>query len=142
MKLIWLSALALGLAACSSPAEKSAPVAKAHKAKVAKVDKQAMAGNKAAKSKAMPASKIAGVSATALAKAIETALQKLPGGEALAAEIEIENGKAMIDVKVFSHGKLYEVEIDAATGTVQEVDDEDDDDDDDEDDDDEDGEDD
>jgi hypothetical protein len=40
----------------------------------------------------------------------------------------------LIDVKVFAHGKLYEVEIDAATGKVQEVDDEDDDDDDDDDD--------
>jgi uncharacterized membrane protein YkoI len=141
MKPIWLSVLVLGLAACSAPAEKPAPQAKAVKTKsVTKVDKQAMAGTGApAKKKAMPASKIAGVSATALAKAIETALQKVPGGEALAAEIEIENGKAMIDVKVFAHGKLYEVEINAATGAVQEVDQEDDDDDDDEDDDDGDG---
>jgi len=138
MKLIWLSAIALGLSACCTHPQNSVPSDQAPKAKAAKTDAQAMAAGHA-KAKPMPASKIAGVSATALARAIQTALDKLPGGEALAAEIEIENGKAMIEVKVFANGKCYEVEIDGATGKIQEVEDEDDDDEDDEDDDDEDG---
>ena len=124
MKLMWLSTLALGVSACCTPPQNSVPTDQPTKA-----DKQAMGAGHAAKGKPMPASKIAGVSATALARAIQTALDKLPGGEALAAEIEIENGKAMIEVKVFSGGKLYEVEIDGATGKIQEVEDEDDDDD-------------
>src|SRR5262245_54082059 len=132
MKLIWLSAIALGLSACCTHPQNSAPSDQAPKAKAAKPDAQAMAAGHA-KAKPMPASKIAGVSATALAKAIQTAIDRLPGGEALAAEIEIENGKAVIDVKVFANGKLYEVEINGATGKIQEVEDEDDDDEDDDD---------
>jgi hypothetical protein len=123
MKLIWLSTLALGLSSCCTHPQNSVQSDPTPKA-----DKQAMGAGHAAKGKPMPASKIAGVSATALARAIQTALDKLPGGEALAAEIEIENGKAMIEVKVFAGGKLYEVEIDGATGKIQEVEDEDDDD--------------
>lgn len=136
MKLIWMSALALGLAACSTPAEKTAPEAKAPNAKGAKADKHAMSGKSATarKSKAVPAAKIAGVSSTDLARAIQTALQKVQGGEALAAEIEVENGKPIIDVKIFAHGKLWEVEVDGKTGAVIEVEQEDDDDDEDDDD--------
>jgi uncharacterized membrane protein YkoI len=65
-----------------------------------------------------------------LAAAIETALAKVKGS-ALSAEIEIENGKAHIDVTILSEGKLWEVEIDGTTGAVNEVEQEDDDDDDD-----------
>lgn len=131
MKRIWVFAVTLGLAACSSPPEKPTPESAS--------GKQAMAGGQVwakklvfrFKDESMSASLAAGVSATSLATALETALKKFPEGEALAAKIEIENNKPLIEVKVFSKGKLYEVEIDAATGKVQEVDDEDDDDDDD-----------
>ena len=74
--------------------------------------------------------KLAASCTVSLAAAIETALGKVKG-QALNAEIEIENGKAVIEVKVFSDGKLWEVEIDGTTGAVIEVEQEDDDDDDD-----------
>src|SRR5262245_66455995 len=61
MKLIWLSAIALGLSACCTHPQNSAPSDQAPKAKAAKPDAQAMAAGHA-KAKPMPASKIAGVS--------------------------------------------------------------------------------
>ena len=142
MKLIWLSTLALGLAACSAPAEKATPASKGSKATAtSRTDRQAMSGRASAtrKDRALAAAKIAGVAPTTLAKAVETALLKLPGGVALAADVEIERGKAVIEVKIACNGKIYEVEIDATTGAVQEVEDDDDDDDDDDDGDDDDG---
>ncbi|HEU4339199.1 MAG TPA: PepSY domain-containing protein [Planctomycetota bacterium] len=69
-----------------------------------------------------------------LSKAIETALAKVDG-QALNAEVELENGKAMIEVKILSNGKIWEVEIDGTTGAITEVEQEDDDDDDDDEDD-------
>ena len=132
MKVAWISAVALALAACSTPAEKPRHEQKAAPSgTMAKGEKKVKVEKVVKKNKAMPASKISGVSATTLAAAIESALKKVPGGEALAAEIEIENGKPLIEVKIFSHGKLYEVEVDATTGAVLEVEQEDDDDDDD-----------
>jgi len=55
-----------------------------------------------------------------LSKAIETALQKVPG-LAFAAEALIEGNKPEIEVQVLSEGKIYKVEIDAATGAVAKV---------------------
>ena len=84
-----------------------------------------------------PAPKPAEVAAACkvtLAAAIETALAKVKGS-ALSAEIELENGKAHIDVLILSEGKLWEVEIDGTSGAVNEVEQEDDDDEDDDDDD-------
>ena len=68
-------------------------------------------------------------------KAVEAALKKVPG-KATGVEMEIEKGKAIIEVKIFNEGKSWEVEVDAATGEVIEVEQDDDDGDDDEDDDD------
>jgi len=136
MKIVWMSAVALALAGCVTRNEYSRHEQKtAPSGTVAKGEKKISVEKVVKKNKAMPASKVAGVSATTLTAAIESALKKVPGGEALAAEIEVENGKALIDVKIFSNGKLYEVEIDATTGAVLEVEQDDDEDDDDEEDD-------
>jgi uncharacterized membrane protein YkoI len=63
------------------------------------------------------------------AQGIEIALKKVPG-KPVSVELELEKGKAVLEVKVFADGKVYEVEIDAVTGAVLEVEEDDDDDDD------------
>ncbi|HEX7899045.1 MAG TPA: PepSY domain-containing protein [Planctomycetota bacterium] len=68
-----------------------------------------------------------------LAKGIEIALKKVPG-KPVTAEMEVENGKPVIEVKVLADGKVFEVEVDAVSGAVLEVEEDDDEDDDDDDD--------
>jgi uncharacterized membrane protein YkoI len=65
----------------------------------------------------------------ALGDAIDTALAKVPG-KALSAEAEFDDGKAVYEVMILSDGKMVEVEIDATTGAILEVEQEDDEDDD------------
>ncbi len=55
-----------------------------------------------------------------LSQAIATALQKVPG-QAMEAEAEVEDGKCRIEVKIFSDGKVYKVELDGETGVVLKV---------------------
>lgn len=71
-------------------------------------------------SKALAAAKIS------LAKAIEIATKRVPG-KATDVELEFEDGRAVLEVEVFADGKVFEVEIDAETGQVLEVEEEDDD---------------
>lgn len=71
-------------------------------------------------SKAVAAAKVG------LAKAIEIAAKRVPG-KATDVELEFEDGKAVLEVEVFADGKVFEVEIDAETGQVLEVEEEDDD---------------
>ena len=71
--------------------------------------------------------KVAPALKVTLSKAIDTALAKVDG-QALNAEVEVENGKAMIEVKILSNGKIWEVEIDGTTGAIIEVEQDDDDD--------------
>ena len=52
-----------------------------------------------------------------MSQAIEAALQKQPG-LAYAAEAELEDGKAEIEVKILSDGKLYKVEVDGVSGAA------------------------
>lgn len=52
-----------------------------------------------------------------VAQAIEAALQKKPG-LAFSAEAEVEDGKPEIEVKIWSDGKLFKVEVDGATGVA------------------------
>jgi uncharacterized membrane protein YkoI len=70
--------------------------------------------------------KIAPALKVTLSKAIEFALAKVDG-QALNVEVELENGKPVIEVKILSDGKLWEVEIDGTTGAVLEVEQDDDD---------------
>jgi uncharacterized membrane protein YkoI len=62
-------------------------------------------------------SEVAKACSVPLLKAIETALQKVPG-QAFHAEAEIAGGKAQIEVKVLSAGKVQKVLIDGVTGLV------------------------
>jgi len=111
MKVIWILAGALSLADDAMPMERSKP----RDATVVAPDPP-------------PRSRRAGVSKTTLARGIEIALLKVPG-EALSAEIDVEGGKAVIEVRVFAKGKVFAVEIDGETGRVLKVEPDDDDDD-------------
>lgn len=55
-----------------------------------------------------------------LSKAVESALQKVPGA-AFAAEAALKEGKPEIQVKIVSEGKIHKVLIDGATGAVLKV---------------------
>jgi len=74
--------------------------------------------------------KLLGASKLSMAKAVEIALAKV-AGKATGVEFELKKGKAVAEVKVFLDGKLYEVKLDAVTGSVIKVEQDDDDDDDD-----------
>lgn len=67
---------------------------------------------------------------------VDAALETVPGGEIVEAEVEVEKGVTIYEVEIEKDGKTTEIEI-AADGKVieVEVDDDDDDDDDEEDDD-------
>jgi uncharacterized membrane protein YkoI len=67
----------------------------------------------------------AGASKTTLARAIVIALREVPG-EALDASIELEDGKAVVEVTVYAGGRLLDVEIDGETGRVLDVEEEED----------------
>lgn len=73
--------------------------------------------------------KLVGASKISMAKSIEIALAKV-AGKATGVEFELKKGKAVVEVKVFLDGTLYEVKIDAVTGSVIKVEKDDDDDDD------------
>lgn len=63
----------------------------------------------------------AGASKTTLAQAIAIALRAVPG-EALSAEIVLEDGDAVIEVTVYTRGgRLLDVEVDGETGRVLEI---------------------
>ena len=61
---------------------------------------------------------------------MEIALAKV-AGKATGVEFELKKGNAVVEVKVFLDGKLYEVKLDSVTGSVIKVEQDDDDDDDD-----------
>ncbi|HXG62401.1 MAG TPA: PepSY domain-containing protein [Planctomycetota bacterium] len=71
-------------------------------------------------------SKAAAAAKISLAKGIEIATKRVPG-QATDVELEFEDGRAVLEVEVFADGKVFEVEIDAQTGQVLEVEEEDDD---------------
>ncbi len=79
--------------------------------------------------------KLLGASKLSLAKAVEAALLKVPG-KATRVSFELKKDKPVAEVMVFKDGKLFEVKLDAVTGSVIKVEEEDDDDDDEDDDDD------
>ena len=144
MKLISMAAIVAVLAGCATPAPKKSEehAMKAPEAKTcpeAKACPEAQAKPAMGMKKKAPApAQLALACKVSLAQAIETALAKVYG-QALTAEVELENGKPHICVKIFSKGKIWEVEINGTTGAITEVEQEDDDDDDDGDDDDGDG---
>jgi len=72
---------------------------------------------------------LVGASRISMAKALELATAKM-AGKATRVEFELKKGKAVAEVLVFLNGKLYEVKLDAVTGSVLKVEEEDDDDDD------------
>ena len=74
--------------------------------------------------------KLVGASKVSMAKAIEIATAKV-AGKATRAGFELKKGKAVAEVMVFLDGKLFEVKIDAVTGSIIKVEEDDDDDDDD-----------
>ena len=129
MKRAWIAALVAGLAGCAAPA--------------AQTDREQTMSPPGTSAKECPAmtlkhkspapAKLAAACKVTLSQAVETAVKKVTG-QALNAVIELEDGKATIEVTIFSNGKVYEVEIDATTGAVLEVEQEDDDDDGDDDD--------
>jgi uncharacterized membrane protein YkoI len=63
-----------------------------------------------------------GASRITLRQAISIAQRAAPG-EALVAEIVVDDGDALVEVTVFSRGRLLEVEIDGETGRVLAIDD-------------------
>jgi uncharacterized membrane protein YkoI len=65
-------------------------------------------------------SEIAKACSFPLTKAIEIALQKIPG-KAFEADAEISEGKGRIDVKILHEGKVRKVVIDGMTGEVVSV---------------------
>jgi uncharacterized membrane protein YkoI len=119
MKLALIAASAVALSGCTASREHS----------MAPTGQEGRAEPVAHHKKASPSpTAMAAACKISLATAIETALAKVKG-RALNAETEIENGKALIEVTIVSDGKVWEVEIDAVTGAVIEVEQEDDDDD-------------
>jgi uncharacterized membrane protein YkoI len=105
MRRMWLAAALLGLASGAAPAEKPGR------------DPRSLADR---------AEPRAGVSRITLARGIAVALREVPG-EALDASIELEEGAAVIDVTVYTRGRLVDVEVDGETGRVLSVEDEEDD---------------
>ena len=115
MKHVISVAIVLSLAGCSTTVSSNHHMAKAD-------------GKAARKQQEPKPEKLAAACTLSMSQAIDAALKKVDG-KALHCEIELEDGKALYEVKVFSNGKVYEVEIDAATGAVVEVEEDDEDDD-------------
>jgi uncharacterized membrane protein YkoI len=65
-------------------------------------------------------SAIAGACKVTLTRAVESALQKVPG-LAFSASGELKDGKPEIEVQIVAEGKLIKVVIDGATGAVIKV---------------------
>jgi uncharacterized membrane protein YkoI len=78
-------------------------------------------------------SKLIGASKITLAKAVAAATEKV-AGKATRVNFGLKKGKAVAEVLVFKDGKLFEVKLDAVTGSVLKVEEDDDDDDGDDDD--------
>jgi len=53
-----------------------------------------------------------------MTQAIEIALKKVAGGKAFEAELEMDDGQVTYEVEIVVSGKVWEVEIDAATSEV------------------------
>ena len=70
--------------------------------------------------------KLLGASKLSLAKAVEAALAKVPG-KATRVGFEFKKGKPVAEVMVFKDGKLFEVKLDAVTGSVIKIEEDDDD---------------
>jgi len=70
-----------------------------------------------------------GASKISMAKAVELATVKV-AGKATRVEFELKKGKPVVEVMVVLDGKLFEVKLDAVSGSVLKVEQEDDDDDD------------
>ncbi|HVR85070.1 MAG TPA: PepSY domain-containing protein [Planctomycetota bacterium] len=73
--------------------------------------------------------KLSGLSKISMIKALEIATARV-AGKATRVGFEFKKGKAVAEVLVFLDGKLFEVKIDAVTGSVIKVEEEDDEDDD------------
>jgi uncharacterized membrane protein YkoI len=67
------------------------------------------------------AKKVLQVSKVTFAQAIASAREKVKDGKAFSVELELENGKAIVEVELLSGSKVMKVEIDAATGKVLET---------------------
>ena len=96
----------------------------------------ATSGGKTAGPKAARAAKAIAGQTFSIVAAVQAA-ERHTGGVALEAEVEIENGKAVVEVEILKGGavpQLLEVEIDGATNEILEVEDEDEEEDDDDDD--------
>lgn len=104
MRRMWMAAIVLALAPAAAPADKHG---REPRRSLEKTEPRA------------------GASKTTLARAITIALREVPG-EALDASIELEDGKAVIDVTVYAGGHLLDVEIDGDTGRVLDVEEEED----------------
>lgn len=131
MKHASIAAVLLGLVGCAAPSDKQArPQPMSHSGVAAQEcpDCPRESSSATKKHKASAASQVAASCKLSLAKAIDIALAKVPG-QALNATVELEQGKGKIEVTVFSNGKVFEIDIDATTGAVLEVEQEDDDDD-------------
>jgi uncharacterized membrane protein YkoI len=70
------------------------------------------------------AKKLLGASKTTFAQAIATALDKVKDGKPFEVELDSEDGKTIIEVELLSGNKIMQVEIDAVTGKVLEVEEE------------------
>ena len=99
MSRMWMAVVVLALASAAAPADKPGH------------------GPRRSLEKTEPR---AGASKTTLARAIAIALREVPG-EALDASIEIEDGKAVVEVTVYAGGRLIDVDIDGDTGRVLDV---------------------
>jgi len=76
---------------------------------------------------------LVGASKVSMAKAVEIATAKV-AGKATKVEFGLKKGKPVAEVLVFLDGKLFEVKLDAVTGSILKVEEDDDDDDGDDDD--------
>jgi len=83
--------------------------------------------------------RLLGASKLSLAKAVEAATLKVPG-KATRVRFGLKKGNPVAEVIIFKDGKIFEVKVDAVTGSVIKVEEDDDDDDDGDDDDDDDDE--
>jgi uncharacterized membrane protein YkoI len=102
---MWLAAVVLGLASSTAPADKPG---RDPRRQADRVEPRA------------------GASKTTLAHGIAIALREVPG-EALDASIELEDGKAVVEVTIYARGRLFDVDIDGDTGQVLDVEEEEDD---------------
>jgi len=62
-----------------------------------------------------------GLARITLADAIRTAASEVPGGTPIVAELEMEDGKAIYSIELLAGGVETDVEIDAVTGEVMQV---------------------